>query len=196
MPIRAVFVDRDGVINEKAPEGDYVKCWQEFKFLPRAQEAIQALKQHDFTPIVVSNQRGIALGRMTDADLAEIHCRMLAELEKVGARIPPIYYCPHDLGACQCRKPELGMFLHAQRDLPGLDFSQAFVVGDSVAEMQSAERLGSRKVLISGPRSSEPVLLAAQHIEADYVAGSLWEATTNYILAGGLLKGARLGRNR
>jgi len=90
---RAIFLDRDGVINKKAPEGDYVKNWDEFQFLPGVKEAIRKLNEKGFLVIVVSNQRGIAKGVMTEDDLKKIHARMKEELRKERAVIDGIYYC-------------------------------------------------------------------------------------------------------
>ena len=179
---RAVFLDRDGVINEKAPEGDYVKSWREFRFLPHTQEAIRRLKDHHFTVIVVTNQRGIALGRMTEEDLTDIHRRMQAELELAGANVNALYYCPHDLGACRCRKPDVGMFLAARRDFPGIDLNQSFLVSDSIKDLRAATRLGSRKVLIAQPTSSTWGQRSLGQSQPDFLAGSLSEAEGNFLL--------------
>jgi D-glycero-D-manno-heptose 1,7-bisphosphate phosphatase len=184
MPLRAVFLDRDGVINAKAPEGDYVKAWQEFMFLPGVKGAIRALNQNGFTPMITSNQRGIARGCLTEEDLAEIHRRMLAALEAEGASVSAIYHCPHDVGVCPCRKPQTGLFLRAQRDFPGLDFSQACGVGDSEVDMEAAETLGAKKVLILRPDADVLSLLLERNIHVDFVARSLFEAATEYFLAG------------
>ena len=120
---RAVFLDRDGVINRKL-ENDYVKSWDEFHFLPDVIEAIKALNEKGlpsseakgYLVIVVTNQRGIARGLMTEKDLEEIHRRMLRELQRHGARIDDIFYCPHDIkDNCNCRKPQPGMLIQAQK---------------------------------------------------------------------------------
>jgi len=101
-----VFLDRDGTINVKAPEGDYVKSWDEFEFLPGAVDAIRALHESGRRVVVVTNQRGIARGRMTEDDLADIHERML---EAIGPGVvAAVYHCPHDDGQCDCRKPRPG----------------------------------------------------------------------------------------
>ncbi len=192
MSVRTVFIDRDGVINRKAPEGDYVKSWSEFVFLPGAVEALRILNRSGFRAVVVSNQRGVALGRLSEAGLAEIHRRMLITLQAKAAPISAIYYCPHDVGVCQCRKPQLRLFLRAQHDFPGSDFSEAFVVGDSPADMEAADRMGAKKILIAQPDRDVGSLLRRRGIRADFVADSLLEATTRYILPrghGGLATG-------
>jgi D-glycero-D-manno-heptose 1,7-bisphosphate phosphatase len=80
-PPTTVFLDRDGVINRKPPEGDYVERWEQFEFLPGAIEALALLAAAGIRAVVVTNQRGVALGRMTLGDLDDIHRRMQAELE-------------------------------------------------------------------------------------------------------------------
>ena len=182
MSIRAVFLDRDGVINRKAPEGDYVKSWAEFAFLPGVIEALRMLIRNGIKAIVVSNQRGIALGRLSEEGLAEIHRRMLATLEAEAAPISALYYCPHDVGVCRCRKPQTELFQRAQRDFPGLDFREAFVVGDSVVDMEAAERLGAKKILIAGPEADVLPALNRKAIRVDFLVCSLLEATASYIL--------------
>ena len=100
----AVFLDRDGVINRKAPEGEYVTRWSEFAFLPGALDALRALAGAPVRVVVATNQRGIARGRMTAGDLAAIHARMRGAVLEAGGRIDAIYHCPHE-GGCDCRKP-------------------------------------------------------------------------------------------
>src|SRR4051794_28689346 len=134
-----VFLDRDGTINVKAPEGDYVKSPEEFDFLPGAVEAIGALREAGRRIVVVTNQRGIARGLMTEDDLAAIHARMLEATGPLDA----IYHCPHDDGQCDCRKPKPGMLLRAAADL-GLRLEDAVTVGDSDSDMQAGTAAGTR----------------------------------------------------
>lgn len=180
--MRAVFLDRDGVINKKAPNGRYITSWQEFEFLPGVAEAIRRLNQHGFKVIVVSNQRGIARGMMSEEELLEIHRRMLAELERSAARIDAIYYCPHDQGECRCRKPEVGLFRAAEGDFPGIAWEESFLIGDSWEDMEASRRLGCKGVLIRHGEegSSRTPWHEASPIEG--VAGSLLEAVTRYVI--------------
>jgi D-glycero-D-manno-heptose 1,7-bisphosphate phosphatase len=180
--LSAVFLDRDGTINEKAPEGDYVKRWAEFRFLPRAKEALAVLHRAGFVLVIVTNQRGIARGRMSEGDLADIHRRMLAELAEARAPIDAIYHCPHEPGTCDCRKPEIGMLLRACREL-GLRLHESVVVGDSASDMEAARRAGCRGVLIAGKGG-------APAARADAVRGSLWDAA-QLLASGGLSQDGR-----
>ncbi len=143
-----IFLDRDGVINRKRPEGDYVKCWEEFEFLPGVLEAIPKLNEIARHVIVVTNQRGVARGRMTEEALLEIHRKMLEAITAAGGRIDAVYYCPHEEGTCECRKPRIGLFLQAQRDFPDIDFRDAVLVGDSPSDLKAAEKLGCEGVLV------------------------------------------------
>ena len=147
---KAVFLDRDGVIN-RLLEGDYVKDWSEFSFLPGAVRAIRMIRELGFLVVVVTNQQGIGRGLMTEADLHGIHRRLLLEMEREGAAVDAIYYCPHTAeSACLCRKPETGMFLQAAGELNlGLDLS--YMVGDSASDVEAARRAGCRPVFIGVP---------------------------------------------
>ena len=142
------FLDRDGVINEKADEGDYVKSPAEFRMLPGAPEAIRALNEQSVRVVVVTNQRGIALGRMTEEDVAGVHRRMEAELAEAGAHVDAVLHCPHDHGVCDCRKPGTGMFREALRRFPGTSVERAVVIGDARSDMEAAHALGARAILV------------------------------------------------
>src|SRR5690349_11793471 len=118
-PLRAsaVFLDRDGVINRKAPEGDYIGAWEEVQFIEGAIEAVASLNRAGYKVFVVTNQRGIATKKVKLENLLDIHLRIQQEFTRAGAVISQIYYCPHDLSAkCSCRKPQPGMLRRAARE--------------------------------------------------------------------------------
>lgn len=163
----AVFLDRDGVINRKAPDGEYITSWSEFEFLPGALEGLRDLTRFDGRIVVVTNQRGVALGRMSEQDLMDIHRRMAEAVAEAGGRLDAVYYCPHD-GGCGCRKPDVGMFQQAADEL-GLTLGQSTMVGDSCSDMLAAERVGARCIFI-GPRNAVP----ADHVAADLAAAVPW----------------------
>ncbi len=149
----AVILDRDGVLNRKPAKAQYVRRWEEFEWLAGAKEALQKLKRAGYRVAVVSNQAGVARGAMTEADLLEIHRRMVREAVQAGGAIDVIYYCPHgwDEG-CECRKPKPGMLFQAQRDL-NLDLSRTPFVGDDERDAQAADAAGCPSVLVSEQRS-------------------------------------------
>src|SRR6266481_6189225 len=115
--MKAIFLDRDGVINRKAADGEYITNWLEMETLPGALAAAVALDRAGYLIFVVTNQRGVAIGKILEADLNEIHRRMKQEFVDAGARIKEIYCCPHDVQVnCQCRKPKPGMLFQAARE--------------------------------------------------------------------------------
>ena len=146
----AIFLDRDGVINRKRPDGDYVRTWADFEFLPGAIEALQLLAGRGRGPlIVVSNQRGIARGLMSQAAVDDIHDRMRATLAAAGVTLAGIHICPHEIGVCLCRKPGTGLFVEAARLDPTLELDRSAVVGDSLADLEAGHRIGADVFAIS-----------------------------------------------
>ncbi len=144
----AVVLDRDGVLNVKAPKAGYVTSWDAFRWLPGSKEAVRLLKSAGYTVIVVTNQAGIARGIMTEMDLLDIHRKMQASLADVGASVDAIYYCPHgwDEG-CACRKPKPGMLFQAQRDFH-LDLTRTYFVGDDDRDMQAGRAARAKTLFV------------------------------------------------
>jgi D-glycero-D-manno-heptose 1,7-bisphosphate phosphatase len=173
--ITTVFLDRDGVVNRKAPEGEYVERWDQFEFLPGVLEALRELREAKSRVIVVTNQRGVALGRMTIEAVAEIHSRMSEELAAAGAACAAILVCPHDEGGCDCRKPRLGLFHQAIGLFPEIDLHRAVVIGDSVADLEAGNRLGCPTYLVATERTAREILSSAPGLRVDGVAPSLLE---------------------
>jgi D-glycero-D-manno-heptose 1,7-bisphosphate phosphatase len=145
---RAAFLDRDGVINRKPPEGQYVTRWEEMQFLPGVAEAIALLIGAGFCVIVVSNQRCVAKGLLTVRELDLIHLRMCQELATAGAEITEVYYCPHDTQPpCGCRKPAPGMLLAAAH-AHEIDLTASWMIGDSDIDMEAGRIAGCRTARI------------------------------------------------
>jgi histidinol-phosphate phosphatase family protein len=149
----AIILDRDGVLNEKAPRANYVRNWAEFKWLPGAKESLCLLNNAGFKVIIVSNQAGINRKAMSEDDLFDIHRKMVKEAEQAGGRIDAIYYCPHDWDeGCECRKPRPGMLFQAQHDF-NLDLSRTLFVGDDERDGQAAEAAGCLSALVSSEKT-------------------------------------------
>jgi len=183
--VETAFLDRDGVVNSSPPEGDYIRTWEEFRFLPRAAEALRLLTGAGVRVIVATNQRGVARGLVSEGELLNIHARMLEALKREGARIDAIYYCPHEKGECSCRKPNVGMFLKARKDFPEINFAKAAMVGDSLSDMEAGQRLGCRNILVPNPhrKIDETIREAAvRGIRIHAVADSLFDAVNRVIL--------------
>ncbi len=121
------------------PEGAYVSDWAQFEWLPGAEEAIARMNRAGLTVILVSNQRGIALGLYTEASWSVIHASMQSHLAQHGARLDAIYYCPHDTGVCHCRKPEIGLFEQALKRFPQATARNSVVIGDSLSDIQAGQ---------------------------------------------------------
>jgi D-glycero-D-manno-heptose 1,7-bisphosphate phosphatase len=183
-PVSYVFLDRDGVLNRKMPEGEYVRAWSQFEWLPGAEEAVGRLNNAGMTTIVVSNQRGIALGLYTEADLETIHFKMLGDLERRGAWLDAIYYCPHEVGACNCRKPDIGLFEQAFEKFPEANSGNSVLIGDSLSDIQAGRRLGMRTVFIQGDANVQKAGNNDGRGLADAVAHSLLEAVETYLKLG------------
>jgi D-glycero-D-manno-heptose 1,7-bisphosphate phosphatase len=143
----AVFLDRDGVINENL-DGSYVQAWEAFRFLPGAIEAIAALTRAGFPIVVVTNQAGIGKGLMAEETVMDLHRRMLAAIEAGGGSVDAVLYCPHRVeDGCACRKPQPGLFRRAAAQL-GLDLARSVFVGDAVSDVQAALAAGCRPILV------------------------------------------------
>lgn len=145
---KVALLDRDGVLNKKAPKAEYVKNWSEFEFLPRAVEGLKELIRKGYELYIITNQSGIARGHMSERDLKDLHERMLEELQKSGVSISGIYYCPHDWdGGCECRKPKPGMLFAAARE-HRFDLTKAIYIGDDKRDNEAAEAAGMRFLMV------------------------------------------------
>ena len=157
---KAIFLDRDGVINRKLPEDNYVRNSGEFELLPGVPSALKIFKGLGYVIVIVTNQRGIARGLMTEDDLSAVHDFMRSLFRNDGLELDGVYHCPHDkTDYCNCRKPAPGMILAAERDL-GIDLAESFMVGDSLSDVEAARTAGVRPVKISSvrePSDSAPV---------------------------------------
>ena len=175
---RAVFLDRDGVINQSPPEGDYITRWEDFHILPGVAEGIALLNRAGFSVIVVTNQRGVAKGLMSEADLQKMHERMTGDLARAGAKIDATFYCPHDIEPrCDCRKPAPGMLLSAAR-LHGIDLRASWMIGDSDNDVEAGLNAGCKtaRVIATDVTSSERTRISEAPITADIIASSLLDA--------------------
>lgn len=186
---RAVFLDRDGVINRKAPRGKYVTQWKDWHFLDGIAPAVRLLNQANFRVIVVTNQRCIAKGLLTLRGLGLIHRKMIHALASAGARIDAVYFCPHEKHPpCSCRKPAPGLLLRAAI-AHDIDLAASWMVGDSSGDIIAGRNAGCRTVRIcSGRKSKRPA--------ADISATSLLRAVKKILSREGKSKARRLPRRR
>lgn len=142
----AIFLDRDGTINEQM---GYINHLSRFQLLPKVGEAIRLLNEHGYLVVVLTNQSGIARGYYPIELVYKVHAHMINLLRKAGARIDGIYFCPHspDEG-CLCRKPKTGMIDMACRDLNIADLSSSYVIGDMCVDMELANNAGLKGIMV------------------------------------------------
>ena len=152
MAHKAVFLDRDGTLNE---EVGYVNHLERFILLTRVGEAIHLLNQNDLKAVVITNQSGVARGYFPESLIPLVHQKMQDLLKEDGAHLDGIYYCPHhpDVGAppyrqkCRCRKPEPGLIEEAVKEL-NLDLRSSYMIGDRGVDIEFARRVGAKGILV------------------------------------------------
>ena len=148
-----LFLDRDGVINRWLP-GDYVRTWEQFSFLPGILECLRAWAGKFRHILLVSNQRGVGKGLMTQEALDEVHARMLAEIRRAGGRIDGLYVCTALDKDDPCRKPRTGMFEKARRDFQDIAPERCLMVGDSDSDRAFAQNCGMDFILMETAKSA------------------------------------------
>lgn len=176
----AVFLDRDGTINE---EVEYLDDPEDLRLIPGAAEAIRLLNQARVPAIVVTNQAGVGRGYFSEARVEAIHQQLTKQLAAHGARLDAVYYCPHhpDEG-CDCRKPNPGMLKRAAQE-HGIDLGRSFAVGDKVSDLEAGRRAGCRTVLVlTGYGAEAQEVFKRGDFQPDFTARDLLEAV-RWILA-------------
>ncbi len=145
---KAVFLDRDGVINKRPAVHDYVKSWKELVLLDGVVEALKLFQKLGYLTVVVTNQPGISKGLMSEDTLLDIHTKLNNLLSKSGTKIDYFYYCPHqDSDKCECRKPKPGMIENAVKDL-NIDLDKSILIGDMDNDLMLGKNSGVRTVIV------------------------------------------------
>lgn len=156
--MQAVFLDRDGVINEN--RSDHVKSWQEFRFLPDAPEAIARLSQAGIKVFVISNQAVINRGLVSRETVDVINQRMIDEVARFGGRIEAVAYCPHRPDEeCTCRKPRPGLLLQLAGQY-GIDLEDSLLIGDALSDIDAGQSVGCQTILVRTGRGEEQMKAA------------------------------------
>lgn len=175
----AVFLDRDGTINE---EKDYLHRIEDFEFIPGAAGAIRRLKEAGFLVIVVTNQSGVARGYYSLDEVEILHRHMRKELQAAGASVDGIYVCPHHpvegIGEyrreCDCRKGRPGMLLRAAEE-HGIDLSRSYMIGDKIADVEAGEAAGCTPLMVlTGYGGTESAKVSPDRVRrfADLIAAA------------------------
>lgn len=179
--MRAIFLDRDGVICENRP--DHVKNWAEFQFLPGVKNSLASLSSLGLPIIVVTNQAVVGRGLVTAQEVEDIHNRMVAEIVASGGRIDRIIYCPHrPEDECDCRKPKPGMLLQAATEMD-IDLVESYLIGDAATDIQAGYQVGCRTFLVLTGRGAEQLVSALNMAGGHFltVVRNLAEAVENII---------------
>lgn len=179
---KVIFLDRDGVINEE--RNDYVKGWEEFKFLPGSISAIRKAFQSGYEIVIVSNQSAVGRGIISLQRLEDIHNKMVEAVEREGGEIKAVYYCPHSPEeGCDCRKPRPGLFYRAVKDL-GLVLNGSFFIGDSETDIEVGLRVGCRVIFVTTKLDRSGIRDKSMAESVEYYARNLEDAV-DYILKKG-----------
>jgi len=144
-----VFLDRDGTLNVKAPEGEYITAPGELALLPGVGPAVRRLNDAGLRVVLVSNQRCIARGVATFAEVEKVNERLIELLAGYGARLDAIYLCPHDEGQCNCRKPLPGLLVQAAAEHRAIDLARSVIVGDAESDIEAGLAAGTASVRLA-----------------------------------------------
>ncbi|MFA5164114.1 MAG: HAD family hydrolase [Candidatus Omnitrophota bacterium] len=179
---KVIFLDRDGVINvdpEFINEYMYVTKWEEFRFIPRAKQAMKKLADNGYSVYIISNQAGIGKGYFTLNALSDITRKMRSEIRKAGGRIAGAYYCPHRKEQrCACRKPKTGLFRKALKR-GKIDFGGTYFIGDNIRDVVAGKAIGCATILVlSGKTKRSDVKRNSAKWEAkpDFIKRDLYDA--------------------
>lgn len=162
---KALFLDRDGIINERMI-GGYITKPEEFTLIPESLTLFAWAKEHGYLTVIVTNQQGIGKGLMTEQDLSNVHAYMCSLLADHGFAPDAIEFCPDlDVTNSTRRKPAPGMLLDAAQKLD-IDFSSSWMIGDSISDVQAGKHAGTKTILV-GHYSDIP--------EADFICAHVRE---------------------
>ena len=180
--MRAVFLDRDGVICENRP--DHVKNWDEFQFLPGARNSLAALSRLGLAVVVVTNQAVIGRGIVPASVVDDIHRRMMAEVASYGGRIDRVVCCPHRPEEnCGCRKPRPGLLLQVANEM-GIDLCRSYMIGDAASDLVAGQCAGCRTFMVLTGRGLQQLLPALHSVDGQFtITRNLMGATTHILKA-------------
>jgi D-glycero-D-manno-heptose 1,7-bisphosphate phosphatase len=150
---KAVFLDRDGVLNEEI--GDYVCRFEDFNILDNY-AALKTLQDKGYILLVATNQGGLAKGWYSEEELAKMHLHLKDQYKKHGVQITDIFYCPHHpnfTGDCDCRKPKPGLLLQGIQKY-NIDPSKSYFIGDRERDVEAGTAAGVKGILID---SNQPI---------------------------------------
>lgn len=153
---RYILLDRDGVINHDSDA--FIKSPEEWKPIEGSLEAIALMNKHGYHVVVITNQSGLSRGLFDAAMLEKIHVKMRCMTEEKGGKIDAIYFCPHGANSdCDCRKPKAGLLKAFAADFH-VDLTTIAVIGDSLRDLQAAEAVGAKPILVKTGKGQQTLL--------------------------------------
>lgn len=177
MSRRAVFLDRDGTLNIKAPEHEYVATAQDFVWTDGAPKALATLARSGYALAVISNQRGISRGLVSSTGLREIEQRIQRDLAAEGCAIEAFRYCVHgDTEGCDCRKPRPGMIFDLAEEF-NFDLGSSWVIGDAPTDVAAGRAAGCRTALVGGGSGDADLVAPSLAAAAGAIASGLHPAS-------------------
>jgi len=174
---KAIFLDRDGVINEDL---DYVYKVEDLKFIPRAVDGLKLLNELKYKLIIVTGQSGIGRGYYSEESMDKFHEHMLQILRKEGIVINAIYFCPHHaekgIGKykieCECRKPKTGMIDNAKKDFD-IELKESYIIGDKTDDIVMGKNAGCKTILVLTGKAGND---KNYDVKPDFIAKDLYHA--------------------
>lgn len=145
--VRTVFLDRDGTINVKAADGEYIRSPDELVLLPGAAKAVAALNAAGLRTVLVTNQRWLSETATEPSCFTTIQQRLHQLLANDGARLDAVYHCPHAANSCECRKPLAGMLVRAGQE-HGFELAESVIIGDGDTDMMAGRTAGTATILL------------------------------------------------
>ncbi len=145
---KCVFLDRDGIVNVRVMDG-YVESWEAFELLPEFPELLRKVTELGYVAVVITNQRGVARGIMTQAAVDRLHSNLKTMLASdYGLELLDVMVCPHERDSCTCRKPQPKMILDAAHR-HGIDLARSWMIGDTESDVEAGRRAGCQTILVS-----------------------------------------------
>jgi D-glycero-D-manno-heptose 1,7-bisphosphate phosphatase len=182
---KAVFLDRDGVLNKDPPH--FAHRLDQLELIHRSGTAVKLLNELGYLVIIISNQSGVARGYYTEKEVSIFNNALLIKIQEFGGMVDDVYYCPHHPDAivekykidCQCRKPRPGMLLRAAKE-HHIDLQKSYVIGDKLSDIEAGKNAGCQTILVlTGHGTDESLSLKDDNCP---VAPDLYEAVNTYIM--------------
>lgn len=169
---KAVFLDRDGVINV---DKEYVLKIEDFELIPNTIDALKIMQEGGYILIIITSQSGIGRGYYTEQDFQKLNRHMLGLFSAKGIKISKVYHCPHspDEG-CNCRKPNISIINEAEKEF-GIELKKSYVIGDKTSDIEMGKRAGCRTILVQTGKAGRD---GKYNVKPDFTAEDLYSGAS------------------